>query len=89
MTSVMTANIDDSVPTEEEVEWAVRRIRGNRSSGPSRMRTKHLREWLREHTLGEVAREAAMKKEDSDPEGQERRGEDRGEDGEEELEKTK
>ena len=44
MTSVMTANIDDSVPTEEEVEWEVWRIRGNRSSGPSRMRTKHLRE---------------------------------------------
>ena len=50
--------IDDSVPTDEEVEWVVRRLRGHRLGGPSRMRAEHLREWLREHRASEVAAEA-------------------------------
>ena len=40
--SVPPYPINDSVPTEEEVEWAVWRLRGNRSGGPSQMRAEHL-----------------------------------------------
>ena len=47
--SVALSQIDDSAPKQEEVEWAVRRLRGNMLGGPSRMRAKNLREWLREH----------------------------------------
>ena len=34
--------INNSVPTYEEVEWAVRRLRGHWLGGPSHMRTEHL-----------------------------------------------
>ena len=47
--SVKPYHIDDSVPTEEEVKWAVRRVRGHRSVLPYRMRAEHLWEWLLEH----------------------------------------
>ena len=36
--SVMLSHIDDSIPTEEEYEWVVRRIRGIKSRAPSPMR---------------------------------------------------
>ena len=52
--SMMRTDIDDSVPTEEEVEWAVRRLRGHRSRGPYRMCAEHLWEWLCEHQVGEA-----------------------------------
>ena len=50
--------IDDSVPTEEEVDWAVRILQGHRSGGPSQMRAKHLHEWLQEQRAAEAAAEA-------------------------------
>ena len=55
--SVPPSPIDDSVPTEEEVKWAVRRLRGHCSGGPSRMRAEHLREWRWEHRVAEAATE--------------------------------
>ena len=30
--------VEESVPTEEDIEWAVRRMRNNRSGGPSGIR---------------------------------------------------
>ena len=48
-TSVMTAHIDDSITTEEEFVWEVQRLWGQKSGGPSWMRTQHLWEWLQEH----------------------------------------
>ena len=48
-TYVSPAHVYDSVPTDEEVEWEVRRLRGHRLGGPYRMRAKDLREWLQEH----------------------------------------
>ena len=54
--SVPTSPIDDSVPTDEEVEGAVRRLRGHQSGGPYYMRAEHLREWLREHRSEEAAK---------------------------------
>ena len=36
------------VPTGDDIEWAVQRMRSNRSGGPSGIRTEHLQQWLRE-----------------------------------------
>ena len=35
--------VEDGVPTEEEVEWAVKRLRNNRAGGASRMRAEDLK----------------------------------------------
>ena len=56
--SVPPSSINNFVPTEEEVKWAVWRLRGHQLGGPSRMRAEHLREWLREHIAAEAATEA-------------------------------
>ena len=73
-------SIDDSVPTEEEVEWAVRELRWHRLVGPSRMRVEHLREWLREHILEEAskAKEAEVEAEaEAEAEGEKSRSKER------------
>ena len=54
-TSVTPDHVDDSVSTEEEVKWAVQRLRGHRLGGTYRMRAKYLREWLREHQVTKLA----------------------------------
>ena len=38
--------VDDSVTEEGEIEWAGKRLRNNRSGGPSRMRAGHIKRWL-------------------------------------------
>ena len=53
--SVTHTHIDNSVPMEEEVEWEVRRLWGNRSGGPFRMHAENLRECLWEHRASEAA----------------------------------
>ena len=60
---MLPSAIDDSVPTEEEVEWAVSILRGYQLGGPSRMRAEHLREWLREHQAEEAAKVKAKESE--------------------------
>ena len=45
-TSVPHCQIDDSVTTDEEVEWVVGRLQGNRLGGPYQMRANHLQKWL-------------------------------------------
>ena len=57
------AHIYDSVPTEEEVEWEVRRLRGNRSGFSFWMHAENLREWLMEHQVTEAVAEAEEKSE--------------------------
>ena len=42
-TSVLPSYIDDSIPTEEEVEWVVQILQGHRLGGPSLMCSEHLR----------------------------------------------
>ena len=86
LTSVTPANIDDSVPMEEEAKWAVKRLQGHRSGAPPWICAEHLQEWLWEHWSGEVAREAEITT--SDPEEWEIRGNEGGEDGGEEREKS-
>ena len=38
--------LEDLVPTESDIKWAVWRMRNNQSGGHSRMRAEHLKEWL-------------------------------------------
>ena len=53
--------MEDGVPSEAEVEWAVKRLRNNRSGGPSRMRAEDLKGWLAAARRGEKEREAKTK----------------------------
>ena len=47
--SVKPAHRNESVPTEEEVDWAVQRLQGHRSVFPYQMHANHLWKWLWEH----------------------------------------
>ena len=42
--------VDDFIPEDEEIAWAVRRLCLNSSSVPSVIRAEHLRQWLHEAT---------------------------------------
>ena len=44
--SVNPVPVDDSVPTEDEIEGAVKHLRRNRSGGSLGMRAEHLKGWL-------------------------------------------
>ena len=48
-------HIDDLVPTEDKVEVAVKKLRRNRSGGPSRIRAEHVKGWLAAASRGGVA----------------------------------
>ena len=54
--------VDDLVPMDGEIEGAVRRLRSNRSGGPSRMRGEHLRGWMWEARKAEAAASVAVEK---------------------------
>ena len=41
--SVEPFPVDDSVPTENEIKWAVKILQNHCSGGPSGMRAKHLK----------------------------------------------
>ena len=50
--------VEDKVPDEGEIEWAVKRLRNNLSGGASQMRAEHLKGWLaaeRREDTGETA----------------------------------
>ena len=57
--SVDTLQVEDSVLTEEDIEWEVWRLRTNGYGGPSWIRSEHLWGWLREYWKAEVEAEAA------------------------------
>ena len=44
--SVEPFPVDDSVPTEDKIKWAVKRLQNHHSGGPSGMRAEHLKGWL-------------------------------------------
>ena len=44
--TVEPTHIDDSVPTEDEIEATVKKLWRNRSGGPSRIRAEHIKGWL-------------------------------------------
>ena len=45
--------VEDKVPDEGGIEWAVKRLRNNCSGWPSRMRVEHLKGWLAAARIGE------------------------------------
>ena len=49
------------VPTEAEIEWAVKRLQNNRAGGLSRMRAEDLKGWLAAARRGDKEREAATR----------------------------
>ena len=61
--SVQPFPVDDSVPTEDEIEWAVKRLHNNRSGGPSGMWTENLKRWLATARKAEKDKETAEKEE--------------------------
>ena len=38
--------VENAVPEEGGIEWAVKRLRNNRSRGPSQMRADQIKGWL-------------------------------------------
>ena len=46
-------DVEDGVPDEGEIEWAVKRLHNNRDEGRSRMRKEHLKGWLAAAWRGE------------------------------------
>ena len=45
--------VEDGVPEEGEIDWVVKRLRNNRSGGPSQMRAEDLEGWLAAAQRGE------------------------------------
>ena len=38
--------VEDGVPEEEDIDWAVKQLQNNRAGGTSRMRAEDLKGWL-------------------------------------------
>ena len=53
--------VEDGVPMEAEVDWAVNRLRNNRAGGTSRMRAEDLKWWLAAARRGGKERETNTK----------------------------
>ena len=63
------------VPTEDEVEAAVKKLRRNRSGGPSRIRAEHVKGWLAAARRGGMAEEEGKAKTATEKEGEDLWGE--------------
>ena len=68
MTATLS-EIDDSVPTEEKIAEAIKKLRRNRSGGPSRIRVEHPKGWLAAAKIGEMAEEKGEEKTEAEEEG--------------------
>ena len=64
-------NIDDLVPTEDEVEAAVKKLRRNRAGGPSGIRAENIKGWLAAARRGGAAEEKGKTKTAAEEEGEE------------------
>ena len=69
--TVKPAEIDNSVPTEDEIAEAVTKLRRNRSGGPSRIRAEHLKGWLAVAKRGGLAEEKGRENTEEEEEGEE------------------
>ena len=69
--TVEPAIIDDSVPTEEEIAAAVKKLQRNRSGGPSRIRAEHIKGWIAAAKRGGVAEDKGKEKTEAEEEGEE------------------
>ena len=54
--------MDVSVPMEDEIEEAVKKLRRNRYGGPSGMRAEHLKGWIAASKRGKRAAEKGEEK---------------------------
>ena len=59
--TIQTFAVEDGVPTEAEIEWAVKRLRNNRAGGPSRMWAEDMKGWIAAARRGEKERDTATK----------------------------
>ena len=55
LVTVVPVEVNDSVPTEDEIEDAVKNVGRNRVGGPSGMQAKHLQGWLAASNRGKQA----------------------------------
>ena len=69
--TVEPAEIDNSVPTEDEIAAAVKKLRRNRSGGPSRICAEHLKGWLTAAKRVGVAEVKGKKKTEAEEEVEE------------------
>ena len=53
--------VEDGVPEEEEIEWAVKRLQNNCAGGASRMQAEDLKGWLAAARREENERDIATK----------------------------
>ena len=72
--TVTPSEIDDSVPTKDEIAEAVKTLQRNRLGGPSRIRAEHLKGWLVASKRGELAEEKIEENTEAEEEGRELRG---------------
>ena len=71
LVTVKPDEIDNSVPTEDEITEAVTKLRRNQSGGPSRIRAEHLKGWLAAAKRGGLAEEKGKEKTEAEEEGKE------------------
>ena len=69
--TVKPAEIDDSVPTEDEIAEAVTKLWRNRSGGPSRIHAEYLKGWLAAAKRGGLAEEKGKENTEAEEEGEE------------------
>ena len=67
--TVTTAEVDDSVPMEDEIKYAVKKLMRNRSGGLSGMRAENLKGWLAASNRGKMAAEKGEEKTEEEEEG--------------------
>ena len=67
--TIKSGEVNDLVPTEDEIEEAVKKMRRNRSGGPSGMRSEHLKGWLAASKRGNLAAEKGEEKSEGEEEG--------------------
>ena len=63
------SDIDDSVPTEDDISEAVKKLRRNRSRGPSGIRAEDIKGWLAEAKRENMAEEKGEEKTEAEEEG--------------------
>ena len=59
LVTVAPSKVDDLVPTEDEIEDAVKNLRKNGLGGASGMRAEHLKGWLAASNRGKLGKDAA------------------------------
>ena len=67
--TVTPSEIYDSVPTEDEIVEAVKKLWRNRAGGPSKIRAEHLKGWLAAAKRRELAEEKVKDNTEAEEEG--------------------